>query len=284
MSPDPAVAHDYRGELLRAFGHAGVTFGHAVSSGTRTDFSASQLDAVLLTVTTSGLARVRHGHNGSRVVTPAQGLLLLDSTRSVRIGTAHHGHAYLALPRAMVVELLGGDPVAPGEGLRALPAGGLTPFLLSHLQMLAAHGETLDGRQTAVAMNTATNLALACLRQLTDNARDDERKCNDAFFTAAMAIIDRHRGKPFTASAIAMRLGCSRAYLYRIFSDHGLTIAGYQREAQFTRAKALLSQRGPPCLDRVAFLCGYQSVAAFSRAFRKRFDVPPGMWRDNQPK
>jgi AraC-like DNA-binding protein len=42
---------------------------------------------------------------------------------------------------------------------------------------------------------------------------------------------------------------------------------------------AHLLRNGEPNLGRIAERVGYESEAAFSRAFKRQFGVPPGAWR-----
>ncbi|MGH8272883.1 MAG: helix-turn-helix domain-containing protein [Gammaproteobacteria bacterium] len=279
LQPGRNAARDYRGDLLHCTGRGSTYFGRTVSDDTRTNFSDSSSNGVLLSAITAGSVLVRYGRDGERVLTAENGLVLSDWTRPVRTRTKSFVHVYLALPRPLVIAALGGADVLQA-GFRPVPMKGLAPFLLSQLRMMAANGEKLNSSEAAVAMDVASHLALACLQQLAGVPPEPERSPDEAFLRAAKTVIEFHHGKSLTVDAIARRIGCSRAYLYRIFARNGLTVAGYRREVEFLRARTLLGERKPRSLKWIACSCGYESVAAFSRAFKERFGISPGRWRD----
>jgi AraC-like DNA-binding protein len=76
---------------------------------------------------------------------------------------------------------------------------------------------------------------------------------------------------------IAHQLNCSRAQLYRVFAEHGETVAGYVRERRLRWAYELLA--GALARDLsigdIAYRCGFEDPVHFARLFRQRFGLTP---------
>jgi len=78
---------------------------------------------------------------------------------------------------------------------------------------------------------------------------------------------------------VARASGLSVYHLHRIFTPiFGHSIKGYVRKRRLTEGAALLRETDRGVLD-IALECQFQSQAAFTRAFRDLFGVPPGRYR-----
>lgn len=276
---DPDAEQHFSGDLLQCAG-SGVVFGHSASVSTAAQFGRTMDDFVLLGCVDRGVVHVRHGHDGATALMPEHGLALLDySRRTVTTTRGKFAHHYLQMPRLMVMEALGGDPVRGQDAIRVVPSAGLVPFLQSHLQMLAKSGEQLNAQEGAAAMKAASDLIVTTLRQLRGTPLEEDQKSSSAaLFLAACRFIDARCGSnELTASLIAVTLGCSRAHLYRVFAAHDTTIGDYLRASRLEKAKALLA--GGRSIARVAWDVGYADVASFGRAFKRRFGEAPGEYR-----
>jgi AraC-like DNA-binding protein len=277
------AAPGFKASLLFCTGGDGVKLGHAASSGTLARFDENGRDVVLLSATTRDAVNVTDGGGDTTIVGPALGLSLFDCRRRAAVRTAgRHAHLYLSLPRRMVIEAMGCDPVPGRDAIRRLPASGLSPFLHSHMRMLASRGPGLDRAEATAAMRMATALALAVLRQQSgDRLDDDEPASHEALFAAARHLIELRHGDPtLTAGSLAATLGCSRAHLYRVFAAHDATIGQVLRDVRLDKARALLSAHIARNIAAVAHECGYGDISSFGRAFRDRFGVSPAAWRE----
>lgn len=75
--------------------------------------------------------------------------------------------------------------------------------------------------------------------------------------------------------AIADRLGYSYSYLSHLFSSKtGIRLQDYISQRRLEYAQLLLLEKGAQ-VSQVAEKVGYQSSAAFTRAFRRVFGIPP---------
>jgi AraC-like DNA-binding protein len=101
----------------------------------------------------------------------------------------------------------------------------------------------------------------------------------DPVVGAAIAAMHRAPGEPWTIDALAEEAGASRTVLVERFA----TYLGEAPLAYLTRwrlqlaARRLVSSRDT--VLQVALDVGYASEAAFSRAFRREFGMPPGRHR-----
>jgi AraC-like DNA-binding protein len=120
-------------------------------------------------------------------------------------------------------------------------------------------------------------LAAALLRLEFGAAPADSEVCEDGMLIAAQAFISRRfASTDLSPDAIARRLGCSRAHLYRVFARNGLTVAGYLREIRLQRCRtALATARPGDTVGDIAFRCGFDNPVYFAHLFRQRFGIRP---------
>jgi AraC-like DNA-binding protein len=98
-----------------------------------------------------------------------------------------------------------------------------------------------------------------------------------------VAYIDANLARSsLSAEDIARHMGCSRRYLHRAFEGEGMTLERFVWDRRLERSKeALLSPaRASASISEIAFACGFNSSAHFSRAFKSKYDVAPRELRD----
>lgn len=92
----------------------------------------------------------------------------------------------------------------------------------------------------------------------------------------AIAVMEHAVEHPVTLPEIARRVGCSQRQLERRFKAAlGVSPVRYYRDLRLAAARRLM-QESPLSLAEVAARCGFNSPAAFSRAFRQHFGTAPG--------
>jgi AraC-like DNA-binding protein len=98
----------------------------------------------------------------------------------------------------------------------------------------------------------------------------------------ALALLHERPTEAWTAEMLAAEVGMSRSVFADRFSAligeppmHYLTVWRMHVAAQQLR-------EGPASVAQVAFAVGYDSEAAFSRAFKRQFGTSPGAWRREQ--
>jgi AraC-like DNA-binding protein len=97
----------------------------------------------------------------------------------------------------------------------------------------------------------------------------------------ALALLHRNPAKPWTIATLAQEVGMSRSVLAARFRDY----LGEPPISYLTRwrlqigARMLKSSNGS--VAEIAAEVGYESEAAFNRAFKREFEVPPARFRLN---
>ncbi len=96
---------------------------------------------------------------------------------------------------------------------------------------------------------------------------------------SALAHLHRSPERDWTNASLAEAVGMSRSrFAARFTALVGEPPLAYLSRWRLETAAGLL-QAGAPGLAEVASRVGYESEAAFSKAFRRRFGVPPGAYR-----
>jgi AraC-like DNA-binding protein len=84
-----------------------------------------------------------------------------------------------------------------------------------------------------------------------------------------------HLSQSVTIADIAEHVGYSVSYLRAVFRDRlGVSLGRYMRESRLSEAAQLLQSSDLNVAD-VSEKCGFESLFAFSRAFRKAYGIPP---------
>jgi len=101
----------------------------------------------------------------------------------------------------------------------------------------------------------------------------------DAVVGKALAVMHRSPAHPWTIDSVAKEVGVSRSVLAERFR-HYLNeppMAYLTRWRLHLGAEMLLSQSHP--VAQIAAEVGYESEAAFNRAFKREFEIPPARFR-----
>jgi transcriptional regulator GlxA family with amidase domain len=99
----------------------------------------------------------------------------------------------------------------------------------------------------------------------------------------ALALLHGRRDHPWTAEELARAAGLSRSAFAdrftRVMGESPMRYLGRQR-IHFA-AQRLKTSHEP--VARIAFEAGYESEAAFNRAFKRQLGLPPALWRSSLP-
>lgn len=99
----------------------------------------------------------------------------------------------------------------------------------------------------------------------------------------ALDALHRHPERSWTVDALALEVGLSRSAL----ADRFASLVGAPPMQYLVRWRLALASRAlrstRAAIARIAEESGYASEAAFSRAFRREFGVPPAAWRRAVP-
>ena len=105
----------------------------------------------------------------------------------------------------------------------------------------------------------------------------------DPELSKALTLMHRKPEHPWTVGELAERVGMSRtAFAIRFKAKAGVGPLEHLTQWRVQKACELLRE-GRKTLDEVAWRVGYESAAAFSRAFKREIGVAPGTFRRTRP-
>jgi AraC-like DNA-binding protein len=106
---------------------------------------------------------------------------------------------------------------------------------------------------------------------------------HDPLVARTLALLHGEPQRRWTLAALAAQTGSSRSVLAERFAHFvGQPPMHYLTRWRMQRALRLLAEPGARKLAAVAEAVGYESEAAFSRAFKKCVGVAPAEWRERQ--
>jgi AraC-like DNA-binding protein len=97
--------------------------------------------------------------------------------------------------------------------------------------------------------------------------------------------VDSRIGKgSLSLDDIARKMGCSRRYLHRAFETEDTTLERFvwERRLEASRKALLAPENDDRSISEIAFACGFNSSAHFSRAFKSRYGLVPREIREQR--
>jgi AraC-like DNA-binding protein len=173
-----------------------------------------------------------------------------------------------ALPEVLVLRR------GPGFEARMKP---LIDFALCELR------EQRSGRQE-VLLRLSELMFIETVRRYVESLPDAHggwlAGLGDPLVARVLALLHRRPSRAWTLDALAAEAGASRSVLSERFSRRvGQAPMQYLAAWRMQLAARLLAQPDAR-VKTIAEAVGYDSEAAFSRAFRKAAGIPPAAWRD----
>jgi len=99
---------------------------------------------------------------------------------------------------------------------------------------------------------------------------------------AALQLMHNQNAHPWTISTLAQQVGMSRSVFAASFKEKvGASPMSYLTRCRIHKAQQLL-RNSSLSIEQVAVSVGYDSEAAFSKAFKRQLGVPPGRYRQNK--
>ena len=170
--------------------------------------------------------------------------------------------------------------------------GQSVPWLDATLKFLAAESTSeVPGAQIIMARLTDVLFIQTLRAYIAHDAKDDQTCTNAAsMFRAlidpqigkALEVIHHQPAHPWTVAALAERVSMSRTgFAVRFTTMAGVAPLEYVRKWRMQKALDFLRQGEEP-LEAIAGRVGYESGAAFSKAFKREMGLPPGLYRKAQ--
>jgi AraC family transcriptional regulator, alkane utilization regulator len=197
-------------------------------------------------------------------------------------------------PTRMVCGFLTCDEVLSDPLLTALPrmfkvdmgSGKESAWLAAALGFAATEAADPRAGSTSVLAKLSELLFVEAVRRYIETLPEREKgllaALRDRYVGRALSRLHAQPAHPWTVDELAGNVGLSRSALAQRFSDL-LGQPPIQYLAQWRlRLAARLLRSGRKSLAEVADAVGYDSEAAFSRAFKREFGLPPASWRSNR--
>lgn len=226
--------------------------------GSSLDAKAIKADDLIQPPQNGGLARIVHGGGGERTRIVC-GFLGCETPFNPLVAT---------LPRVMKLNM------------RAAASG---QWIESSFQF-AASEVSADRMGSATVLSKLSELLFVeAVRRYVAELPTEQRGwlagLRDPIVGRALALLHARHGEPWTAEQLAQEVGLSRsAFAERFTSLIGQPSMQYLALWRMQLAAHHLRENTAP-IAKIAFEVGYESEAAFNRAFKRQFGVPPATWR-----
>jgi AraC-like DNA-binding protein len=152
-------------------------------------------------------------------------------------------------------------------------------WLKSTIRFIAREATTLRPGAETVVTRLADILVIQAIRTWLASAGPEERGylagLVDPQLGQAMLLMHRHPERAFQVALLAKAAGMSRsAFAARFTALVGKSVMAYLTDLRLHRSRRALRETGE-AVASVAARFGYQSEAAFTRAFRRAFGTSP---------
>ncbi len=152
-------------------------------------------------------------------------------------------------------------------------------WLQDTVRFIAREADDARPGSEAIITRLADIIVVQAIRAWLDSAGNEKSwlsALRDRYVGRALAEIHRAPDRNWSVAALAREVGLSRSAFSARFTDLvGQPVMQYLTEWRMELARTRLLETGEP-LAQLAAQFGYQSEAAFSRAFKRVFGVPPG--------
>ncbi|MGD9925075.1 MAG: AraC family transcriptional regulator [Pseudorhodoplanes sp.] len=158
---------------------------------------------------------------------------------------------------------------------------------LSHFYQLAvmeSHGQRIGGESILAKLSELLFIELVrmYLESLPKEQTGWLAGLRDRHVGQALSLMHAHPARDWTLEALSGEVGLSRSALSDRFTEFvGVPPMQYLTKWRMQIASGLLTQ-GQSNIAKIAVDVGYESEAAFSRAFKKVVGMPPAAWRKSR--
>jgi AraC-like DNA-binding protein len=167
-----------------------------------------------------------------------------------------------------------------------LPAGGVGAWVGAVLDQAVAESRAHRSGSAAVLERVSqmmfVDAARRYLESLPDNSRGWLAALRDRYVGRAIGLLHERPADPWTVDELGRQVGLSRSALHERFMHLvGQPPMQYLANWRIQRGASLLRE-GHATVATIAQEVGYDSEAAFARAFKRLVGKPPAAWRRAQ--
>ena len=187
---------------------------------------------------------------------------------------------YLACDKRLAEPILLGLPRLLKVGMRD---GGTADWVRSSIKFSVAESASARPGSAAVLARLSEVLFAEAIRRYMDELPPDRAGwlagLRDRHVGRALALLHEQPAHAWTVDELAKKVGLSRSALGERFAE----LIGAPPMQYLTRWRTSLAARQlretQASILRIAGDVGYESEAAFNRAFKREFGLPPAAWR-----
>jgi AraC-like DNA-binding protein len=223
---------------------------------------SASLDAEHLDTTSGEVMKLSYGGGGAKTRIVC-GFLACDEVLSNPL--------LASLPRIFKVDVRNGSGSA---------------WIESSLRFAAEEAAVSRAGSATVLAKLSELLFVEAVRRCIDTLPENEKNwlagLRDRFVGRALSLLHAQPAQAWTVDELARKVGLSRSALAQRFGDFlGLPPMQYLARWRLQIAAQQLRE-GEKSLADVAEHVGYDSEAAFNRAFKREFGMPPASWRRSE--
>jgi AraC family transcriptional activator of tynA and feaB len=268
---------DLRPKALGQLDLVGASAANIRVKRTRAHVARSQSPFYLVNFQLAGAISVRWREQD---VTASRGdILITDSEHAYDVdGERPFCQLIMRLPKSWVDARVARPDAIPGALLRHNPMSRLFAGYVRNGFETAAELSP-DGAEMFAA-HSVDLLALVLGERASEPL--PAQALREALFARAVRLIALRFADPgLTPDRIAGSLGVSTRLLQKLFAERGATVIERIWEKRVSQAASLLAmpQASHRSITEIAFACGFNDSAHFTRAFAARVAVTPSQWR-----
>ncbi|MDI4235627.1 helix-turn-helix domain-containing protein [Bradyrhizobium sp. Arg237L] len=241
---------------------------------TEADAAADKIDGVVFDYVLSG--EYSEETATDFVSLSAGDLGMVQSTVEVTARSRRVRMATIFLPRTRLVAALETDLSDDRFILRFLSSAPLAPFIGAQMRLLFESYGRMDAQDFEIVLEATAELLIHLLRGELSRGEQFQARPGKEFMRAIAYIEENYHRPELTPDDIWRGINVSRTQLYKLFSENGLTVAGYLRDVRLRRFVDALRTTDASGIGRLAWTCGLDMQAAdFTRLFKRVYGMTP---------
>jgi len=281
---DRPASGNLRGEELGELGLIEIAGANVRAHRTRAHVARSPFPFYLVSVQLAGTNAFRWRE---RDMTVARGdIFVVDTLHAYEVdGERPFRQLVARLPKPWLDARVARPDLVPGTRLRQEQP--VTRMIAHYLASGFGMANALSESTAAIFAEQLVDLLAHAFNDSPPRELIPSRAWREALFLRACRMIRLHSGEAdLTPHRIARALGVSARLLQKIFAEHDETVMGHAWEERVGSAARLLAdpQAAGRSITEIAYSCGFNDSAHFSRAFAARVGMPPSQWRRQGPR